>query len=572
MTRCKLAAGLALVMLLTACSNNPLMRTSKATSSDAARAIEDSLAEAESREAERRTAGSPESGVPSGITDALLPSLKADEADGDRFDISARDLAAPTFFQALVEGSDYNVVVHPRVDESIRLSLRDVTVPEVMDIAGDLYDLDIQRNGQLYRVLPGGIQTRIFPIDYLHLKRQGGSETQVSSGSVSAAGSGGGSGTDNGTGTGNRGRDVSPLVGTRISTTTESDFWGSLDTAIRMIVGSNDGRQVITNAGSGLVMVRAPAADLRQVEDYLTQTQLIMQRQVILEAKILEITLNEGYQQGVDWSDVQSGSSATGSDGLPEDFSAQSLMGRVVSGGDIGGVFSATFREGSFNAMIQLLGRQGNVQILSSPRISTLNNQKAVIKVGTDEFFVTDVDFNEDDAALGATSDTTTSIELTPFFSGISLDVTPQIAEDGSITLHVHPSVSEVNDQEKVITIGDQDVALPLALSTVRETDSMIRAESGQIVVIGGLIQNNSEDRNSAVPFFSEIPLLGELFRQRHFESEKSELVILLRPVVAGVSPYQQDISATKERMRVLRELLESPKSVTPQPARPEQQ
>jgi MSHA biogenesis protein MshL len=216
--------------------------------------------------------------------------------------------------------------------------------------------------------------------------------------------------------------------------------------------------------------------------------------------------------------------------------------------------------------LIELLGSQGNVQILSSPRISTINNQKAVIKVGTDEFFVTDIDFDDNNSAVTATDSTSTSVELTPFFSGISLDVTPQISENGVITLHVHPSVSEVNDQEKVITIGERDVTLPLASSTVRETDSVIRAESGQIVVIGGLIQNSSEDNNSAVPFFSEIPLVGELFKQRRFQSRKSELVILLRPVVAGTPEMNADVSASRERMNVLRELLQSSESVTPEP------
>jgi MSHA biogenesis protein MshL len=194
-----------------------------------------------------------------------------------------------------------------------------------------------------------------------------------------------------------------------------------------------------------------------------------------------------------------------------------------------------------------------------------VNNQKAVIKVGTDEIFVTDIDFEDDNTANTASDSTSTSVELTPFFSGISLDVTPQIAEDGTIILHVHPSVSEVSDQEKLITVGSQDVTLPLARSTVRETDSVIRAESGQIVVIGGLIQNSSEDRNSAVPFFSEIPFLGELFKQRRFQSTKSELVILLRPVVAGKEEVQDDVSASRERMNVLREVLESSKSSIPQ-------
>jgi MSHA biogenesis protein MshL len=551
---------------LAACSNNPLMRTSQATSTDAAQSIDDALAEAEAKSALQRSEREQASraGVPEEVSAALMPSLSADTDDEERFDVDARGLAAGPFFEALVEGSRYNVVVHPGVDAVVDLRLRDVTVPEVMDIAGDLYGLDIQRNGRLFQVKTESVQTRMFPIDYLHFKRSGGSETRVSSGQVSSS-------RDSSTGVGaSRGdfdnADTANLVGTRISTETESDFWTDIQRALQMIVGSENGSQVIINPGAGLVMVRSDGKSLAQVEEYLRRTQLIMQRQVVLEAKILEIGLNEGYQQGVNWSDIQSASSVTASDGLPAEFTAQSLAGQAIRTSDIGGLFSATFREGTFTALIELLGEQGNVQILSSPRISTVNNQKAVIKVGTDEFFVTDIDFDDNNSAVTATDRTSTSVELTPFFSGISLDVTPQISEDGAITLHVHPSVSEVNDQEKVITVGDRDVTLPLALSTVRETDSVIRAESGQIVVIGGLIQNASEDNNSAVPFFSEIPLLGELFKQRRFQSRKSELVILLRPVVAGSQQMNADVSASRDRMRVLRELLESSESVKPQP------
>ena len=551
---------------LAACSNNPLMRTSQATSTDAAQSIDDALAEAEAKSAlqraEREQAA--RAGVPEEVSAALMPSLSADTDDEERFDVDARGLAAGPFFEALVEGSRYNVVVHPGVDAVVDLRLRDVTVPEVMDIASDLYGLDIQRNGRLFQVKTESVQTRMFPIDYLHFKRSGGSETRVSSGQVSSS-------RDSSTGVGaSQGdfdnADTANLVGTRISTETESDFWTDIQRALQMIVGSENGNQVIINPGAGLVMVRSDGKSLAQVEEYLRRTQLIMQRQVVLEAKILEIGLNEGYQQGINWADIQSASSVTASDGLPEDFTAQALAGQVITTSDIGGLFSASVRAGDFTGLIELLGEQGNVQILSSPRISTVNNQKAVIKVGTDEFFVTDIDFNNNNSAVTATDRTSTSVELTPFFSGISLDVTPQISEDGAITLHVHPSVSEVNDQEKVITVGDRDVTLPLALSTVRETDSVIRAESGQIVVIGGLIQNASEDNNSAVPFFSEIPLLGELFKQRRFQSRKSELVILLRPVVAGSQQMNADVSASRDRMRVLRELLESSESVKPQP------
>ncbi|HET8800385.1 MAG TPA: pilus (MSHA type) biogenesis protein MshL [Marinobacter sp.] len=562
MIKVKMTGMLVMAVLLAACSNNPLMRTATATSTDSADAIEQAMAEASAAPSAPAPDTPRPAPLPAEVSAALLPSLEVSGDLDERFDVNARGVAAGSFFEALVQGTRYNVVVHPEVSAVIDLRLNGVTVPEVMDIAADVYGLDIQRKGRLFQVDANRIQTRLFPIDYLNFTRMGGSETRVSSGQVTNSRS-----SDAGTGDDNTGNgDTRNLVGTTISTETASDFWQGIQNALSMMVGGGNGQQVIVNPEAGLVMVRAGANKLRLVEEYLRRTELIMQRQVILEARILEIALNQRYQQGVNWSDIQSASSVIASDGLPAEFTAQSLAGQAIQTTDIGGLFSATFREGSFTALIELLGTQGNVQILSSPRISTLNNQKAVIKVGTDEFFVTDIDFDENNSAITASDSTSTSVELTPFFSGISLDVTPQISENDIITLHVHPSVSEVTDQEKVITIGDQDVTLPLASSTVRETDSVIRAASGQIVVIGGLIQNTSEDKNSAVPFFSDIPLLGELFKQRNFQSRKSELVILLRPVVAGPTQMNADIAASRERMSVLRELLESSQSVTPEP------
>ncbi|WP_286221790.1 pilus (MSHA type) biogenesis protein MshL [Marinobacter apostichopi] len=564
MTSMRPMAVLLIAATLTACSNNPLMRTSNATSTDVADDIQRSLAEAERQSVAADVADNKAAALPAEVSAALLPPLSQGQDLDERFDVNASGIPAGSFFESLVDGTRYNVAVYPGVEAVIDLRLRDVTVPDVMDIAADLYGLDIQRSGRLYKVNGDRIQTRMFPIDYLHFKRKGGSETRVSSGQVSGTQSGNGN-SSNGVDD-NRSNETRNLVGTTISTATESDFWSDIDQALSMIIGRGDDSQVIVNPGAGLVMVRAGADDLRLVEEYLRRTELIMQRQVVLEAKILEIILNEGYQQGINWSDLQSASSVTDSDGLPEDFTAQALSGQVIRTSDIGGLFSASVRAGDFTALIELLGEQGNVQILSSPRISTVNNQKAVIKVGTDEFFVTDIDFDDDNSAVTGADSTSTSVELTPFFSGISLDVTPQISESGSITLHVHPSVTEVDDQNKVITIGERDVTLPLAISTVRETDSVIRAESGQIVVIGGLIQNSSEDTNSAVPFFSDIPVVGELFKQRRFKSQKSELVILLRPVVSEPARVTADIAASRERMNVLRELLQSSKSVTPEP------
>ncbi len=207
---------------------------------------------------------------------------------------------------------------------------------------------------------------------------------------------------------------------------------------------------------------------------------------------------------------------------LPVDGTATSAFG---------GMFTAAIDLDNFTAFIELLKTQGDVQVLSSPRVSTLNNQKAVIKVGSDEFFVTDISSTTTTATATSTD---LDVTLTPFFSGIALDVTPQVSTEGEVTLHIHPTISEVQDQTKTIDLGNEGgtLTLPLAFSTVRETDTMIRAQSGQVVVIGGLMQDIARKARAMLPGLGEIPFLGEAFKHRNDASAKSELVILLRPVV----------------------------------------
>lgn len=539
--------GALALALLAGCAGNPLMQTESASSTDTAKSIEESMDEALEQAPDRKEREAPED-----VTDALMPEMDGERSESgeESFNVDARKLPAETFFQSLVEGTDYNVVVHPDVEGSISLDLDEVTVPEVMDLVSDMYDFHIERQNSIYRVQPGGVQTRVFQIDYLDIKRSGNSETQVRSGQVTNSGNGNASGGDDDNGSG------AAVVGTRITTESESRFWEELDQSLNMILGEGDGQKVITTPGSGVVVVQATPSELATVEDYLRRMQLISKRQVILEARVLEVELDEQYQQGINWDAVGEVGGGTMEGGL-------SSIGTNTQGG---GVFSTAFNTQDFSGLIELLGSQGNVQVLSSPRISTVNNEKAVIKVGSDEFFVTDLDF--DDSTTAATqSSRSTSVDLTPFFSGISLDVTPQISEDDVVTLHVHPSVSEVEDQEKLITIGDEDVTLPLALSTVRETDSVVSARSGEIVVIGGLIQDSTEETTSAVPFFSDIPVIGELFKQRRYESRKSELVILLRPMIADTKQRREDVEGSRERMRELRRIMESSESPRPEPA-----
>ena len=215
-------------------------------------------------------------------------------------------------------------------------------------------------------------------------------------------------------------------------------------------------------------------------------------------------------------------------------------------------LFAVGGASSNFAALIRLLSTQGEVQVLSSPRISTINNQKAVIKVGSDEFFVTDVSSNT--SSTSSTTTTSPDITLTPFFSGIALDVTPQISENDEVILHIHPSVSEITDQIKNITVGGQTLQLPLALSTVRESDSVVKARNGQVVVIGGLMQNSSSNDDAGVPGVSRVPVLGNLFKQKRKINTRSELVILLRPIVVKASKtwsnYIKDSAGRIEQLK----------------------
>lgn len=507
---------------------------------------------------------------PDDIDSALMPDVMgpAKKQGQERFDISVTDVDARSFFMGLVKGTGFNMVVHPNVEGTISLELSDVTVEEVMDVVNEVYGYPYRIKRNLIQILPGGLRSEVIHIDYLSLKRKGLSETQVRNGEVSSAGSSSSgsnnnsNGQSNNVGDNNQGGENRSNIGAQIRTETEADFWSELQQTLAVLVGGGEGRAVIVTPQAGIVVVRGMPDEIDIVEDYLKRAQLIMRRQVVLEAKILEVVLSDSYQTGIDWSvvsEINSGNS----------IGFGVFGSNTTSPNGIGGFFQASYVASDFSGVIELLETQGSVQVLSSPRISTVNNQKAVIKVGQDEFFVTEIS-NTTTTTTGTTTNNP-EVELTPFFSGIALDVTPQISETDEIILHIHPSISEVEDQTKSITLGNQLVELPLALSTIRETDSVVYARSGQVVVLGGLMQNKSTDVNSGTPVLGNLPVIGHLFSQQRNATVKSELVILLRPVIMGPDGLENGTHQSRQRFEQFRRVLDksyrsSSKEQTPVP------
>lgn len=536
----------------------------------------------------------PQPAQPDAVSAALLPPLKielpkAREPLEERFSLTFDNVSASQFFIAIVSGTRYNMLVHPEVAGTISINLKDVTLFEALDSIRELYGYDYKVEGTRIFIKPLTLQTRVFHVNYMTGVRTGKSDIRVTSGSVSGSpigstmpGAGGIAAPATGSGSTSQSLETS-----QINTSSTSDFWKELKASLEAIVGSSkDGRSVVISPQSGVVVVRAMPDDLRNVAAYLKATQVSVDRQVILEAKILEVQLNDNFQSGINWASFASfrgntlnrnsiGFASPGStlaplsaDGMPSSMS--SIVGSGAAGSPgfvatpgaalgaasqaVGSLFGLAFQTSNFAALISFLESQGTVHVLSSPRIATMNNQKAVLKIGTDELFVTNVLPTTNTTTGINTNITAPSVTLQSYFSGVVLDVTPQIDERGNIILHIRPSVTQVNTVNKLITLGkDSSLNLPLPSTETSETDSVVRGRDGHIIAIGGLMRQSSTNDRSQVPGAGDVPVVGALFRNTSQVMQKRELVILLKPtIIQEDSSWAEDMMETQRRFQAL--------------------
>ncbi|EAR54546.1 MSHA biogenesis protein MshL [Photobacterium sp. SKA34] len=484
--------------------------------------------------------------LPSAVNADLMPSLDsninpANSSLEKRFRVNAKNVEANAFFTSLVKGTPFNIVIHPGVTGRITMKLNDVTLDEVLNVVSDIYGYSTTRKGNIIQVFPATLRTEVIPVDYLQLQRKGKSLTSITSGSISDGDNNSSSGDDDNSSSSSSSGGNTTTGGTTIETTSDSDFWTQLEKVVSGMIGSGDGRNVMVSPQAGLISVRAFPNELREVKEFLGMSQRRLKRQVVLEAKIMEVTLDDSYQQGINWSYLtKSGNGiTTGTASIVEALPGGNAISELL-----GGQTNITLSDGNFKAVMSFLSTQGDLNVLSSPRVTAANNQKAVIKVGGDEYFVTDVSSSN---VSGDNNNVSPDVSLTPFFSGISLDVTPQIDDQGGVLLHVHPAVIDVQNEQKTIEVGtEKPMVLPLAKSTIRESDSIIHARTGDVVVIGGLMKSSINDQVSKVPLLGDIPWVGNLFRHINKVKKKTELVILLKPTVVTDNTWKQEIERSR--------------------------
>lgn len=519
--------------------------------------------------------------VPAHISDVLAePAPPAVPIPPEpRLDLLVNNAQAREVFLAIVADTRYSMLMHPDVAGTISVTLRGVTVLEALEAIRDVYGYDFKIDGRRITVFGPTMQTRIFTVNYPHSQRLGSSDLRVAAGSAPTN-----------AGTGVPGQAGVPLAGvaagtvpgttaaaaaalqnssSRVSTTSKTDFWAELTDAIRGMIGTSGGRSVITSPQAGIMAVRAMPDELRQVEKFLKAAQIAVERQVMLEAKIVEVELRDGFQSGVNWAAFGSetdssfaagvlGTGFAGGNSLIQ--GGANVISGVVSAPNAaagGGLFGLALATSRFSAVMGFLETQGDVQTLSSPRVATLNNQKAVLKVGSDDYYITNVSGGSvaNTVVAGTTGSTTMpSLSLTPFFSGIALDVTPQIDDGNTIMLHVHPSVTSVTEKTKLVDLGTVgSYRLPLASSSVNETDTLVRIQDGTIVAIGGLMQMESSRNASGLPGANALGGFSALFGNRANTGRKKELVVLIKPsIIRTAQDWEQQTRNARSALEAM--------------------
>ncbi|MDQ3581026.1 MAG: pilus (MSHA type) biogenesis protein MshL [Pseudomonadota bacterium] len=473
----------------------------------------------------------------------------------EKYTVVVHEVPVKELLFALARDAAVNVDVDPGIDGIVTLNALDQTLPQILDRIARQVDMRYEIRDKNILVMPDRPYFRSYTVDYVNLSRDTTGTINVATqiattgaGQIGEGGGGGGGGAGNNNST------------TAITNTANNRFWLTLTRNIQALVGETASgsaqdlpvtEAVIPNPEAGLINVRATAKQHEAVQSFIDRVMANAHRQVLIEATVVEVALSDRYQQGIDWRVINEG---TGFDAF------QLLTGSLAPGLGaaapplaalgVANSFVLNFTDldsglGRIDVVVQLLRQFGDLQVLSSPRIMALNNQPAVLKV------VENVVYFEIDVEPGVATGNTQSIPAIETTAktvpvGLVMTVTPQVNENQSVILDMRPTISSITK-----SVPDPSPDLAVAGTTnlvpqiqVREMESVLKVQNGQIAVLGGLIQDSVQQNSNRVPLLSDLPVLGDAFFKSHDNLyTRSELVIFLRPLVIGNPSIDADLS-----------------------------
>jgi MSHA biogenesis protein MshL len=452
--------------------------------------------------------------------------------DGQRISLSfAEPVPIRDLLLTLVRDTPLSIVPDPALDQTFIGELKNVTLREALDLMLEPLGLDYTVRGNVIRVFPREPETRLYNIDYVITRRNGSRSMGASTGAGGGGvGIGGGGAAGTGIGLGGGAGGVSGGGGgggsnAQVSGSDAPDLFADLTEGVRALL-SPDGRLNLDRTAA-VLQVTDRASRLDRVEQYLETVMLRATRQVQIEAKVVEVELREEFSAGINWSYI------FGSLGNSIVNVSQALAPATS------GAFTLTVNAGNFEALLNAFASQGTVNVLSSPRVMAMNNEPAIMRIGTqDVFFVTTTQVNPDTGQILQSTVTPQSIT-----EGVVLSVTSQISADGIVHMSINPSVTE---RTGVATsrLGDQ-----VPIISVRETDTLVRVRQGDTIVIAGLMQDRLSLDEAKVPILGDVPFVGNLFKRTTKSQRKIDLVIMLTPTLMG--PGEVATTVQREILRM---------------------
>ncbi len=471
--------------------------------------------------------------IPALVLDAPMLMPPQPREKQETYTVVVNKVPAGELLFSLARDTQLNVDIHPDIDGFVSLNAINQTLPQILDRIAKQVSLRYQLDGSTLVLQPDAPYWKNYAVDYVNMARDTVSEVGVATQISTTGGSVSGSGTS---GSGN-------VSNTKVSNRSSNHFWEVIEDNILTIVGQGEGggeegSPIAVNALSGVISVRASHAQQREVQAFLDQVLSSALRQVLIEMTIVEVDLSDRYQAGVDWQSLASGSGLN---------ILSTLTGSNLSTSPVFSVNHQTNTSSgrSISTTLRMLESFGDVKVLSSPKIMALNNQTALLKVVDEKvYFTVDMEIEEGEAGEPDRRIFTSEIHTVPV--GLVMSVTPQINDADNVTLNIRPTISRITgyaiDPAPRLANTDFDNLIPEI--QVREMESLLQVINGQMVVMGGLMQNKVNKSTTGVPLLSDLPWIGALFRYKDDEYRKSELVIFLRPTVikgAGVNVNMQD-------------------------------
>jgi general secretion pathway protein D len=507
--------------------------------------------------------------IPPPVQAVPVPPKPKPAARVETYSVVVNNVNVRELLFALARDAKVNVDIHPGITGTVTLNAIDQTLPQLLTRIAKQVDMRYELNGPNLLVMPDSPYLRIYKIDYVNMERSTQGQVSVSSeivGQTTSGGAGGGAGGGAAQGGGGAGQNTSRI---QVQNRSANRFWDTLTKNVEELLRETDrilpatpvgqaapppaaatpgqpggagaagaggvavaalgatpnvsfreASSVIVNPEAGILTVRATLRQHEKLQEFFDQVLVNAKRQVLIEVTIVDVQLNNNYQQGVDLNVLRTGSAG---------FSGQIGGVGAVTATPTGSFFTFAYTSASFLASLKLLETFGNVRVLSSPRISALNNQTALLKVVENVVYFNITSQISQAVNVGSLQSFTATPQTVPV--GVVLNITPQISEVDSVLLNVKPTISRIAsfvvDPTPGLTVPNR-----IPQIVIREMESVIKLSSGQVAVMGGLIQDALTDQQDSIPFINRIPFLGDALSNRNIQNAKSELVIFLRPLV----------------------------------------